>query len=325
MKKIKKIAIAGAVLWCSALLVSNSFANEDSDVNNDHNSTTTTTGSYNPETKTFVNNNASSVLTLKWRIDWNYKVMLKWNPLSSEVENYILLFSSTNSEPTYPIMEWDKVITIDSNKTETVDWSSKKWVNYYRLWAIDTNGNVTLSNTIKIMMDWNWKPVYDESMLKENNSGEHKEYIDRKPEMWDNHWMDKRPEMWDDHWMDRKPEMKDKREEYKKEYNQTSSWNYENKDKMQYFKNNVKPKQSLKDIYIKQLREKYSTLINNIPSEKLSLVLDKINSKIDSITNSDLKQDTKEKSLAMLNALVVLINERLDSFDTDSLVQDLLK
>lgn len=314
MKKIKKIAIAGAVLWCSALLVSNSFANEDSDANNENNnSSKTTTGSYIPETTTFVNNNTSSVLTLKWRIDWNYKVALKWNPLSSEVENYLLLFSSTNSEPTYPIIEWDKVITIDSNKTETVDWSSKKWVNYYRLWAIDNNGNVTLSNTIKIMMDWNWRPVYDESMIKDDNNSDHRESMDKKPEMWDNHWMDKRPEMLNN------------REDFRKYYNPTSSWSYENQNKMQYFKNDMKPKQGLREMYIKQLKEKYSNLINNIPSEKLSLVLDKINSKIDSITNSDLKQDVKERSLAILQALVVLINERIADTATGISVEDLLK
>jgi len=94
---------------------------------------------------------------------------------------------------------------------------------------------------------------------------------------------------------------------------------------MQYFKNDMKPKQGLREMYIKQLKEKYSNLINNIPSEKLSLVLDKINSKIDSITNSDLKQDVKERSLAILQALVVLINERIADTATGISVEDLLK
>jgi hypothetical protein len=31
--------------------------------------------------------------------------MLKWNKLSSEVENYLVLFSNKNAEPSYPIKE----------------------------------------------------------------------------------------------------------------------------------------------------------------------------------------------------------------------------
>lgn len=411
MKKIKKIAIASAVISCSTLFVSSSFADEELNTNNETGSTTSTS-TYIPETASVVDNKTSAILDLKWRIDWNYKVVLKWNPLSSEVENYILLFSNTNSEPTYPIKDWDKVITIDSDKTETVDWSSKKWVNYYRLWAIDANGNVTLSNIIKIMMDWNWRTVYDESMLR-SDYVEHREWMEQEHE----DWMGKKPEMrngiqqyWfrtnnnttqfkpniegadmiakflkqglseeqvktardilfnfkksfedlrkgtqskDDfvvkvealkiklytdmsEYLDESKTEEFKRfinektsfnvpQEFRKDMVKTFTWDYQGSDRAKEFKANAKIKYDLKDKYISQLREKYGTLINSIPSEKLTLILSKINTKIDSITNSSLKQDIKERSLAMLQALAELINERITDTASGISIEELLK
>lgn len=100
---------------------------------------------------------------LKAKIDWNYKVILKWNDVSSKIEdfqNYFVILSST-PEVVYPNTSSEQVFTVTNSWTEFVDYHSVAWNNYYRVFWINSSWDVFGSNVAKISMDWNWAPVYD--------------------------------------------------------------------------------------------------------------------------------------------------------------------
>lgn len=104
-------------------------------------------------------------LSLQGRIDGNYKTVFHWNKLdgnigSDIVQSYILLLSYTG-EPSYPNNNGEQVFTVDSNKTDTVDWHAKNGSNYYKLCAITQNNATYCSQVVKIVMDGNGRPVYD--------------------------------------------------------------------------------------------------------------------------------------------------------------------
>jgi hypothetical protein len=86
--------------------------------------------------------------------------------------------------------------------------------------------------------------------------------------------------------------------------------------------NNV---QSLQEKYKAQFETKYSSVIANIPTEKLSQIIDKIDAKIDQVENSDINQAAIDKSVAMLNALKDLINDRIIETTSSISIDELLK
>ena len=129
---------------------------------------------YNSPDWSFTSNMSSwnsATLNLKWKIEWNYKTVFSWNPLTLPnwdlVDKYILLLNY-NWDPTYPVDETTQSFTIDSNQTTFDNWQAQKWDNYYKLIAISQNNNVVYSNGIKITMDWNWKQIYDINALNDH-------------------------------------------------------------------------------------------------------------------------------------------------------------
>lgn len=100
----------------------------------------------------------------------------------------------------------------------------------------------------------------------------------------------------------------------------TSSW-WLKKDELSY----TLPS---KDILLKakkEINEKYSELINNIPEEKLPKILDNINSKLSKLKKSSIKSEKKEKYLIILTALSEIIDEKVNFSLNGISIEELLK
>lgn len=105
-----------------------------------------------------------AALKLEWKITAAYKVTLRWNAYKvkdwEELLWYKLVISYIDKEVSW---EWDKVVSLDADKTTTDDWNSKNSsMNYYKLYAVTNNGEIG-SNVVVIPMDWNGK--YDFSKM----------------------------------------------------------------------------------------------------------------------------------------------------------------
>ena len=246
-------------------------------------------------------------INLKWKIDWNYKVVFNWNDIKSSLwddfKDYILVLSYTQ-EPAYPNTSDQQVFTVSDWKNETLDYHAKAWINYYRVFWITESWTVYASNTVKIAMDWNWRPVYDVNYWSTKSLSwalkEDKKY--RLPEWSGAYKEDKKyrlPEWtWSLYlsWMTN-DELKQKREELKNKFKEqkelTSSWvkaiKDENKQKVEELKfdlEKLKMSLNLTDAQVaslKELRTKLESDLKYLKKHITSTNLEEIKAKYETL------------------------------------------
>lgn len=285
MDKLKKIVLTGAVVSFSTLAIYNSFANRDEIELNSANSR---------EMKS-----ENSVLVNKWPEESFLKEYLKQDLSQNEKDDAM-----------ESMIYFKNLVKKNYNNPDNLEQIKNTFFDHIEKY-IDENKidefRKFIQEKFNLIKNWTIKKEYRINKIEDRNDEEEEEE-DQSGSL-DKDYSSGSLEQ-------------HRKEDRKKEFINNNSWSLERNQTWSLERNkDIKKLGEIK----KDLSKKYSKLINNIPKDKLPVILERINWKILEVTNSNLKQEAKDKSLAMLNALAELINERISSSINDISVEELLK
>lgn len=352
MKRINKKV---SILLASAIFFAPLLVNADLSVSSDWSVETSTMSVSNDWSN-------QSNLKLKWKIDW-YKVILNWEKYEDDFIWYKIVVNNAKwEEKTISISIKDKtnlenwnasawknkyklyVIWKDNNVlAESNDLYLSMWPNWWYDFS-DWKNNTTsswvkneenktytwnLSDEEKTQLWYIMKSLEEElKSIRESITKDNLVEMKTKTEALKNTYLDKVSSM-NKSFKDiiekrfevfykNQFELREKIENKKEKIKDTMSWSTnEIKEKIKEVKQTLIVK--YKEKFIKQLWNK----LDNISDEKLKLILDKIVTKRENISNNaKITTSSKEKLLAQLDALIEIINDKLWITDNDEINLD---
>lgn len=350
MKRVNKKL---SILLASAIFFVPLLTNADLSVSSDSSLETS---------KILVSSDSSnqSNLKLKWRIDW-YKVILNWEKYEDDFiwykiivnnakweEKTISLSTDKNSLENWDASAWknkyklyvigeDESILSESNDLYLSMWSNW-WYDFKTSSWVKNEENKTytwnLSDEEKTQLWYIMKSLEEElKSIREAITKENLDEMKSKTETLKNTYLEKVSSM-NKSFKDiiekrfevfykNQFELREKIENKKEKIKETMSWSTnEIKEKIKEVKQTLIVK--YKEKFIKQLWNK----LDSISDEKLKLILDKVVTKRENISNNaKLTTSSKEKLLAQLDALIEIINDKLwitsnDEINLDEIISE---